>query len=115
VSRASDTARSQEEKGNLSTPSAEPRVAELEEELRQLRLALEARGRRLVSDQLAYAEHVQARDLVIARLLEDIKILEAEIEGRKQAYQDLINTRTFRYTARLRALYSAARRWLGRR
>jgi hypothetical protein len=114
VSRASDTARSQEEKGHRA-PSAESRVTELEEELRQLRAALEARGRRLVSDQLAYAEHVQAQDLVIARLQEDIKILEAEIEGRKRAYQDLINTRTFRYTAKVRALYSAVRRWIGGR
>jgi hypothetical protein len=115
VNRASETARSQEEKGNQKAPSAEPRIAKLEEELQQLRSALEARGRRLVSDQLAYAEHVQARDLVIARLLEDIKILEAEIEGRKQAYQDLINTRTFRYTAKVRALYSAVRRWIERK
>ncbi len=115
MSRASDTARSQEEKGDDRAPSAESRVTELEEELRQLRVALEARGRRLVSDQLAYAEHVQAQDLVIARLQEDIRILEAEIEGRKRAYQDLINTRTFRYTATLRALYSAIRGWIARR
>lgn len=90
-------------------------MAELEELVRQLRVALEARGRRLVSDQVAYAEHVEAQDLVIARLQEDIKILEAEIEGRKRAYEDLANTRTFRYSARLRALYGSVRRWLGAR
>jgi hypothetical protein len=90
-------------------------VAELEELVRQLRTALEARGRRLVSDQLAFAEHVQAQDLVIARLQEDIKILEAEIEGRKRAYRDLVNTRTFRYSARLRALYGSVRKWFGSR
>lgn len=94
---------------------ADDRMAELEELVLQLRTALEERGRRLVSDQLAYAEHVQAQDLVIARLQEDIKILEAEIAGQKQAYQDLLNTRTFRYSAKLRDLYGGLRRWLGRR
>lgn len=91
------------------------RIAHLEGLVRQLQAALNARGRRLVTDQLAYAEHAQAQDLVIARLQEDIKILEAEIVGRKQAYQDLVNTRTFRYSAKLRDLYAGLRRWLGRR
>jgi ABC-type uncharacterized transport system permease subunit len=91
------------------------RMAELEELVRQLRTALEARGRRLVSDQLAYAEHAQAQDLVIARLQEDINILEAEIAGQKQAYRDLVNTRTFRYSAKLRDLYGRLRKWLRRR
>jgi hypothetical protein len=91
------------------------RLAELEELVRQLRTALEARGRRLVSDQLAYAEHVQAQDLVITRLQEDIKILEAEIAGQKQAYHDLVNTKTFRYSAKLRDLYGRLRKWFGRR
>lgn len=86
-------------------------MAQLEELVRQLRSALEARGRRLVADQVAFAEHVQAQNLVIARLQEDIKILEAEIEGRKRAYQDMVNTRTFRYSARLRALYGSVRKW----
>lgn len=95
--------------------SGDDRVAELEELVGQLRAALEARGRRLVTDQLAFAEHVQAQDLVIARLQEDIKLLEAEIEGRKRAYQDLLNTRTFRYSARLRALYGTIRKWFGSR
>jgi hypothetical protein len=90
-------------------------VAELEELVRQLRAALDARGRRLVSDQVAFAEHVQAQDLVIARLQEDIRILEAEIQGRKRAYQDLVNTRTFRYSSRLRALYGSVRKWFGSR
>jgi hypothetical protein len=87
------------------------RIAELEELVRQLRTAVEARGRRLVTDQLAYAEHVQAQNLVIDRLQEDVKILEAEIEGRKQAYRDLVNTKTFRYSAKLRDLYGSIRRW----
>ena len=102
--------------GAEENPSSEnDRIAELEEQVRQLRAALEARGRRLAADQLAYADQFQAQNLVIARLQEDIKILEAEIEGRKQAYQDLVNTRTFRYTTRLRDLYGTARRWLGLR
>jgi len=88
------------------------RIAELEEQVRQLRAALEARGRRLVADQMAYADQIQAQNLVIARLQEDIRILEAEIQGRKQAYRDLVNTRTFRYTAKLRDLYGNARDWL---
>jgi hypothetical protein len=90
-------------------------VAELEELVRQQRAALDARGRRLVSDQVAFAEHVQAQDLVIARLQEEIRILEAEIEGRKRAYQDLVNTRTFRYSSRLRGLYGSVRKWFGSR
>jgi ABC-type uncharacterized transport system permease subunit len=102
-----------DEEGQLSRVG--DRMAELEELVHQLRTALEERGRRLVSDQLAYAEHVQAQDLVIARLQEDIKILEAEIAGQKQAYQDLVNTRTFRYSAKLRDLYGGLRRWLRRR
>lgn len=93
-----------------STGEAE-RIAQLEELVRQLRAALEARGRRLVTDQLVYAEHVQAQNLVIARLQEDIKILEAEIEGRKQAYRDLVNTKTFRYSAKVRDLYGNVRGW----
>jgi hypothetical protein len=91
------------------------RIAELEELVRQLRAALEARGRRLVSDQMAYADQFQAQSLVIARLQEDIRILDAEIEGRKQAYRDVVNTRTFRYTTRLRSLYGTVRKWLGLR
>ena len=103
--------------GESQGPEGEPwrndaRVAELEEQVQQLRAALEARGRRLVSDQVAYADYVQGQNLVIARLQEDIGILEAEIEGRKQAYEDLVNTRTFRYTATLRAVYGTIRDWI---
>jgi hypothetical protein len=90
-------------------------LAELEELVRQLRAALEARGRRLVTDQIAYADQFQAQNLVIARLQEDIRILEAEIEGRKNAYRDLVSTRTFRYSARVRELYGSVRRWFGSR
>jgi hypothetical protein len=91
------------------------RIAQLEEVVRQLQAALDARGRRLVTDQLVYAEHVQAQNLVIARLQEDIKILEAEIEGRKQAYRDLVNTKTFRYSAKVRDLYGKVRSWFRKR
>jgi hypothetical protein len=114
VTRANRVVRAPGNEGD-HTSSGDARVAELEELVRQLRVALEARGRRLVTDQVAYAEHVEAQDLVIARLQEDIKILEAEIEGRKRAYEDLVNTRTFRYSARLRALYGSVRRWFGAR
>lgn len=91
--------------------SGNDRIAELEELVRQLREALDARGRRLVTDQMAYADQLQAQNLVIARLQKDIRILEREIEGRKQAFQDLVNTRTFRYSARVRALYGSLRKW----
>lgn len=116
VTRANRPAAAQESQGVQDhPPSQDDRIVELEELVRQLREALEARGRRLAADQLAYADQFQAQTLVIARLQEDIRILEAEIEGRKQAYRDVVNTRTFRYTTRLRALYRTARKWLGLR
>lgn len=116
MTRANRAASPEVRKGAAEPPPDErARLAELEEEVRRLRAALEARGRRLVSDQVAYADLVQAQSLVIARLQEDILILEAEIEGRKQAYRDLTNTRTFRYTSRLREVYGSIRRWFGRR
>jgi hypothetical protein len=113
VSRTNRAAPAEGNEAVHAQPSSDdPRVTELEEEVRQLRAALEARGRRLVSDQMAYADQFQAQRLVIARLQEDIRILEAEIEGRKRAYQDLVNTRTFRYTERVRGLYGSVRKWL---
>jgi hypothetical protein len=116
VTRANRPAAAQESHDVQDQPPSDAdRIAELEEQVQQLRAALEARGRRLAADQLVYADHFQAQTLVIARLQEDIKILEAEIEGRKQAYDDVVNTRTFRYTTRLRALYGTARKWLGLR
>lgn len=116
MTRANRPAEAQESQGVQDQPPSDAdRMAELEELVRQLRAALEARGRRLAADQLAYADQFQAQNLVIARLQEDIRILEAEIEGRKQAYLDVVNTRTFRYTTRLRALYGTARKWLGLR
>jgi hypothetical protein len=106
-----------ETRNDIQLPPADDsaRIAQLEELVRQLQAALDARGRRLVTDQLAYAEQVQAQNLVIGRLQEDIKILEAEIDGRKQAYRDLVNTRTFRYSAKLREMYGTVRRWFGKR
>jgi hypothetical protein len=116
VTRANRPAAAQESHAVQNHPSSdEDRIAELEELVQQLRAALEARGRRLAADQLAYADQFQAQTLVIARLQEDIRILEAEIEGQKQAYRDVVNTRTFRYTNRLRALYGTVRKWLGLR
>jgi hypothetical protein len=116
VTRANRPAAERESQSVENQPSSQnERIAELEELVRQLRAALEVRGRRLAADQLAYADQFQAQNLVIARLQEDIRILESEIEGRKQAYRDVVNTRTFRYTTRLRALYGSARKWLGLR
>lgn len=112
MTRANRAATAKENKSTQEQASGvDARVAELEELVRQLRAALEARGRRVVTDQMAYADQLQAQNLVIARLQEDIRILEAEIEGRKRAYQDLVNTRTFRYSARVRELYGTIRKW----
>lgn len=85
------------------------RIAALEAEVRDLRAALEERGRRLVADGAAYADALRQRELVIERLQEEIRIRDAEIEGREQAYQDLINTKTFRYSEKLRRAWGAVR------
>lgn len=81
----------------------------MEAEARDLRAALEERGRRLVSDAQAYADALRARELIIERLQEEIRIRDAEIEGRKQAYEDLVNTKTFRYSEKLRRAWGTLR------
>lgn len=88
--------------------SADDREA-LEAEARNLRAALEERGRRLITDAQVYADALRSRELVIERLQEEIRIRDAEIEGRVRAYQDLVNTKTFRYSEKLRRAWGTLR------
>lgn len=85
------------------------RIAALEAEVRDLRAAAEELGRRRVTDAQVYADALRARELIIERLQEEIRIRDAEIEGRKQAHEDLVSTKTFRYSEKLRRTWGAIR------
>lgn len=107
---------------DLRLAELDRRLAEAQDYAAALERALEVRGRRLVQERLVFADHVQdLRDQHWAELQEERARLQAEIDALRKEVQGkhewlvgLMSTRTFRYTAPLRAVYGRVRRWLRR-
>jgi polysaccharide pyruvyl transferase WcaK-like protein len=78
--------------------------------LEALRHAHEARGRMLAGLRWTLADRLSDLDDEIVSLKRQIRQLEEEVAGRGRELEDLLNTKTFRYTASLRRLYQQLRR-----
>lgn len=95
-------------------PAGLDEAASLHERLRRLEAAHEARGRQLARERWAFAdrlrEETEARDREIEELRREVGRLERETEGKQHELDALLRTRTFRYTAWLRGLWSGLRR-----
>ncbi len=93
---------------------ADDPAATLADRLRLLREAHRARGRLLARQRWEFADRLQdeteGRDREIGRLREEVRRLEDEVAGKQAELESLVNTRTFRYTAAVRALYARLRR-----
>jgi hypothetical protein len=89
-------------------------IRELREQLRLLRGAHEARGRLLARQRWEFADRLHDetadRDAEIGRLQAELERLAREVEGKSRELEALLSTRTFRYTAGLRGLWSKLRR-----
>jgi len=94
--------------------SEDGELGELREELRLLREAHQARGRLLARQRWAFADRLRdetgGREEEIERLRAEVRRLEREVEGKQGELERLLNTRTFRYTAKLRGLWGRVRR-----
>jgi predicted RNase H-like nuclease (RuvC/YqgF family) len=88
--------------------------ASLNERLRGLEAAHEARGHQLARERWAFADRLrqetESRDREIEELHQEVGRLESEVEGKQRELESLLHTRTFRYTAWLRGLWSGGRR-----
>jgi polysaccharide pyruvyl transferase WcaK-like protein len=105
--------------------SANGHLADLEARLEALMRAHEVRGRRLVAERLAFADHVQElRDVQWAEMesergrlgqeIEDLKLeiqaLKHEVAGKEAWLQAIFRTKTFRWSGPFRAMYGKLRR-----
>jgi hypothetical protein len=89
-------------------------IRELREQLRLLHEAHEARGRLLARQRWEFADRLHDetadRDAEIGRLQTEVERLAREADGKSKELEALLNTRTFRYTAGLRGIWSKLRR-----
>jgi len=114
------------------SPLPDPdRLAEAELALQRLRVAHEARSRRLATERMVFANHLHKAEADIsalraevsrlaeqvahaeARLAEAVAATQAEAKARSVTEAELAGlraTRTFRYTAELRNVYARLRR-----
>lgn len=116
--------------GRGQAGSSPERLEELEQHLRRLELAHEARSRRLSTERMVFASQLHKAEAEIARLRTELTRLAAEADGARQAaagaraqadeaaaaaaaahheLEALRATRTFRYTAELRSVYGKLR------
>lgn len=86
------------------------RVAELQERLERLRTAYEARGRRLADERVAMADRVDELEREIEALQTELSDERRERDAATGEVDRLRNTKTFRATRGLRALYRRLRR-----
>jgi lipopolysaccharide transport system ATP-binding protein len=103
-------------------PALVARLTELERRLAGMLTAHEARGRRLMAERLAFADHVHdlreelSAQLTsrfeeeLARLAEEVAWLREVVADKENHIRLLETSRTYRYTAPLRSVYGSIRR-----
>ena len=88
-------------------------LAELKERYRLLEEAHEARGRLLARQRWEFADRLrdetEARERELERLRAEIERLEEAVRARERELDDLRATKTFRYTAAVRAAWARVR------
>lgn len=132
IAEIAESSAQQHREGSRGAWLDDRRIEELEQHLDALRRAHEVRGRRLLAERIAFADHVQSLRLEVTNLRQQVRRLRAELDrmqeeaaevlrsardeagARLKAEAELraiLNTRTFRYTAAARGVYGRIRRW----